>query len=250
MKSMKELSNVHAGHRRRVREKYQKIGLACFADHEILELLLFHSVPYKDTNPLAHKLLEHFGSLEDVFAASVDELKEIDGVSENSAILIHLVSDLVGEIKRRNKKTKQTLNGFSASIAYAKDLFANEQIEKVYAILLDRINQVKATKEIATGSSTAAIVNTKILAKFVLQKDVDRIILAHNHPIGSSEPSDEDIVFTRNIIETLLPLGIEVLDHIVVGGDGSATSFAHEGLLQGQTRVFPPIVGTISKQKK
>ena len=223
-------NNIHKDHRKRVRQKFERVGLNGFAEHEILELVLFYAIPLRDTNPLAHRLIKEFGSLEGVFSASKDELLQVDGVSDHTATLLLLIPALLKDLSARTAKQTKRLNGFSDSINFASKLLAEEQREVVYIICLDRKNQVKATKEISSGSATRAVVDTKMLAKFVLQKNCDRIILAHNHPIGDAKPSDHDIVFTKQVIEQLSPLEIEVLDHIIISKIDSF-SFAHEGVI-------------------
>lgn len=242
---MKEISSIHKDHRKRMREKFLNAGLASFADHEILELLLFYAIPYKDTNPLAHKLINKFGSFEDVFAASVDELVEVDGISENSATLIKLIPDLICTLSKRNTKKCTTINGFSTAIEFCKNLYKGETHEQVYVICLDRKNEVKATKMISSGNSTSAVVDNKLLTKFILQKNVDRVIITHNHPIGNAKPSTEDILFTRKLISAFTPLDIEIVDHVIIA-QNDAISFAHEGLLSG---IVPTVQHRTSLQR-
>lgn len=235
---MKEIVNIHKDHRKRVREKFDRAGLDAFADHEILELLLFYSIPYKDTNPLAHELVAHFGSLEDVFAASKDELLQVKGVSDTTATLIKLVPALSAKLSQKLAKKCAHIAGWADAIRYSSLLFANESKEKVYVICLDSKSDVRATKLISTGNADAAIVDTKELAKFILQKGYSDIILVHNHPNGHSKPSNEDIVFTKQIVTTLAPLGIKVVDHVVVS-PFDATSMAHEGIIREITNFVP-----------
>lgn len=232
---MQTKDNIHKDHRKRVREKFERVGLAGFAEHEILEMVLFYAIPYKDTNPLAHKLIQHFGDLLSVFNATKDELMEVDGVSDHTATLINLITALGKDLSAREAKQVKKLNGFADSIHFASALLRKEDREVVYLICLDRKNQVKGITPISTGTATYAVVDTKQVTRYILQKNVDRIILAHNHPIGDCHPSDQDIMFTRQIIEALAPLDIEVLDHIVVSKT-DAFSFAHENLIENIKR--------------
>ena len=227
---MQKTINVHKNHRKRVREKFEKVGLAGFAEHEILELLLFYAIPYKDTNPIAHKLINAFGNLQGVFSASKDELMQINGISENSATLIKIIPELMKDLERRKTTNTKSLNSVSESIKYAINLLSKEEKEYVYVICIDRKNLVKGLKQILINTHTYVIIDKKSLTKFILQKGVDRVILTHNHPIGSTLPSHQDINFTYNIMASLKELDIEVLDHIIVNKDG-AYSFAKEGLI-------------------
>ena len=236
--AMKEITSIHKDHRKRVREKFNRVGFEGFADHEILELLLFYSIPYKDTNPIAHNLISHFGSIEDVFAASKEELETVKGVSENTATLIKLIPALSTKLTQQLAKKCAHISGWADAIRYCSFLFGAETKEKVYVICLDNKNDVRATKLISTGNSTAAIVDTKELAKFILQRNYSNIIIAHNHPIGSSNPSNEDIVFTKQIISTLAPLDIKVIDHVIISPT-EATSMAHDGIIKQISEYIP-----------
>ena len=235
---MKEITSIHKDHRKRVREKFSNNGLEAFADHEVLELLLFYSIPYKDTNPLAHELVAHFGSLEDVFAASKEELMSVKGISENTATLIKLVPAVSVKLSQKLAKKCAHVAGWADAVRFCSLLFGTETQEKVYVICLDNKSDVRATKLISTGNDSAAIVNTKELTKFILQKNYSNVILTHNHPNGSSKPSNEDILFTKQIVATLAPLGIKVVDHVIVSGH-DATSLAHEGIIQEINNFVP-----------
>lgn len=245
---MNSKDNLHKNHRKRVKEKFNNSNLDSFAEHEILEFVLFYAIPYKDTNPIAHQLINYFGSLSDVFNADKDELEKF--VSEHVATLIKLIPSVNKILMKENNKKRPKLNGFMDSINYAKNFFAGETQELVFLVCLDNKNQVKATKCISKGTTNQAIVDTKLLTKFILQKDLDRIIITHNHPTGTASPSDQDLLFTKHIITTLSPLGIEVLDHIIIS-EKDSFSFAHSGILQKIYQTFISSQNsTFSKQTK
>ena len=140
---MKEITSIHKDHRSRVRDKFFNVGLGAFADHEILELLLFYSIPYKDTNPTAHELLKHFGSLENVFAASKEELVKVKGISDNSASLIKLIPALSAKLAKDQTKHYPHIRGWQDAIQFCGLLLNNETQENVYAICLDNKNEVR-----------------------------------------------------------------------------------------------------------
>lgn len=228
---MKEIASIHKDHRSRVREKFEKVGLSGFADHEILELILFYAIPYKDTNPLAHELLNHFGSLENVFAASKSELVRVKGISDNSATLIKLIPALLSKLSKDQTKHHPHIGGHKDALNYCRLLLSGEPQENVYAICLDNKNEVRSTKLISTGNSSSALVDTKALTKYVLDRDYNKVILAHNHPIGNATPSNEDVLFTKQVITMFSMLKIDVLDHCIISPTDEC-SMAHEGIIQ------------------
>ena len=228
---MKEIKSIHKDHRSRVRDKFNKVGLGGFADHEILELLLFYAIPYKDTNPIAHELLNQFGSLENVFAASQEELEKVKGISTNSATLLKLIPSIASKLSKDQTKYYPHIRSWKDAINYCNLLLGNEPQENVYAICIDNKSEVRSAKLISTGGASSAQVDTKKLTKYVLDRDYNKIILAHNHPIGNATPSNEDIMFTKHIIQMFAMLNIEVLDHCIISPTG-AFSMAHEGIIQ------------------
>lgn len=229
---MNKITSIHKDHRSRVRGKFEKVGLDGFADHEVLELLLFYAIPYKDTNPIAHNLLSEFGSIENVFAASKDDLVKVKGISENSATLIKLIPALYSKLSKDLTKHYTHIGGWNDALKYCSLLFATETKEQVYIICLDNKNEVRSFKLISSGNASTAVVDTKQLTKFVLNKDYDKVILAHNHPIGKAEPSNEDIMFTKHIVQMFSMLNIDVVDHCIISPT-EAYSMAHEGILFG-----------------
>lgn len=222
--------NIHANHRKRVKEKFLKTGLSGFAQHEILELLLFFAIPYSDTNPLAHELIRKFGSLDKVLDADSEQITEIPGVGEHTALLLKLVPALFNEYSKCKTKSFKTLAGFSEAIAFSKLLFAGLATEALSVICLDAKSNIISFKQIATGSFNKVPVAIRNITNFVLKNNCDRIIVAHNHPQGDAVPSDEDILFTNKLFYSCLLNDIDILDHIIVGKE-KAFSFAHERLL-------------------
>ncbi len=209
----------HSNHRQRVRAEIRKSGCENLTDAALLELLLFYSVPRKDTKPIAVALLEKYGSLEAVLSAPAEEIAEIGGIGESSSLLI----SASGEICRRIKtgKSPQTELARSGEIneRIYKEL-AGRQSEAFYVASLNAVGIMTAGKVIAEGDSSRVTADNRAILEFAFSNDADSIIIAHNHPNAEAAPSAEDIELTREIAAIANRTGIKLADHVIVGSDG------------------------------
>lgn len=208
----------HDGHRDRMRKRYLKQGIDAFDDHQILELLLFYAIPRRDTNLIAHRLIDTFGSLGAVLDASPDALMQVEGIGESAAALLRLVP----ETERRGAESR-VAHGVIRSPRDAADFliprFRGRTEEALLLVCLDVKNRVTDYTFIGEGGPASVQVNTrKIVEKALLQRS-SAVILSHNHPGGSEEPSREDLETTRLLHDTLAPLDITLFDHIIVAGE-------------------------------
>ncbi len=217
---------IHEGHRKRLRERFVKEGLANFDPHVVLELLLFYSIPQKDTNELAHKILEHFGSLSEVFEAPVSELMKIDGVGFNSAVLLSMTSQLCN-VYRRDKKKGEKISGLENIARFASDCFIGMTTEHFLLICMDNEQSVICHRFISEGSVDSSQVDIRKMAEILLGANATAAVIAHNHPRGSATPSQADLKTTRAITDKLHMLGIELLDHVIVSSDDYLSLAAH-----------------------
>lgn len=212
-------SNIHKDHRQRVRKRYLADGIGSMADHNIIELLLFYGVPYKDTNCIAHELIEKFGSLSGAVDAPVEELMKINGIGENAAVLIHLVHDIA-------VKYNESKSNFKADVIEQENYknvlsmkYMGETREMVYMLCVDARGRVLRTVKIANGSPDSANVSNREIIEAALRNDAKNIIIAHNHPNGFAAPSIADITATRALVPLLEAVDIILADHIIVAGD-------------------------------
>lgn len=209
----------HEGHRSRMKRRFLRHGLSSFDDHNILELLLFYAQPRKDTNPIAHRLMETFGSLEAVFEAPPEALMRVEGVGESAAVLIHLVP----EAARRYRIAKETpgtiLTSSREAGQYLIPRFLNAREESVYLLCLDPKNRVLDCRRLCDGSPTAVLLSVRQIVEAALAQNAASVILAHNHPNGLAIPSQEDIAATRRVRDALELMNITLLDHIIVAGE-------------------------------
>ena len=210
--------SIHEGHRQRLKERFLREGLDGFTDVQVLELLLFYVVPRKDTNPIAHALVDRFGSLARVLDASVSKLTQVDGISENGATFLKLVR----EIERRyalSQGEEIILNTIDDCCEYLTRFFKGKRNETVYLLSLDAKLKLLSCREVGEGSVNYASVPIRRCVEMALEDGATSVILAHNHPSGLALPSGEDVATTRRLAMALSAVEIQLVDHIVVADD-------------------------------
>ena len=208
--------NLHEGHRGRLKNRFLNNGLESFEDHNILEMLLFYSIPRKDTNDIAHELIHHFGSLKAVFDADFDELIKFKGISENSATLIKMIPAISRAYLTNKSNKKPVLDNVSAIKEFLFHTYFGETKEVVYLILLNNKFELISLERIHEGSVNSAQIELRKLVDLIVKKNASSIILAHNHPDGFPSPSYEDIQTTADLISTLNLIDIQLIEHFVV----------------------------------
>ncbi|MBO5924966.1 MAG: DNA repair protein RadC [Clostridia bacterium] len=229
---------VHDGHRNRLRERFLKEGLDNFEPHEVLELFLYYSIPYKDTNPIAHKLLDEFGTLSGVFAADSSDLMKVDGISSNSAVLLKMIPHLCRYYRKDYVTPRVKLNSVGAVRKFLYALLVDEPAEVLYMVCLDTRDQLIRPIIINRGTVNQVNVHLREIHAKVLQSGAVSIVLGHNHPSRQSKPSTDDIRLTEKIVKSLAYLDVNVYDHIIVGGEDTF-SFGEAGLLDQCRRDCP-----------
>ena len=221
---------IHDGHREKMRQRFMTGGLDAFADHEILELLLYYAIPRRDTNPIAHALMERYGSLPAVLAAPMEDLKRTEGLGESAAVLLHLVPQVCRRARLAQGGEDQVLNSSERAGAYLLECFDGESREVIYQLCLDRKGKLLACKRLGEGSVASADLDVRRLVENAILTGASAVILAHNHPSGVALPSDGDYTATMRVRAALNAIGIELADHIIVA-DGDFVSMADSGYL-------------------
>jgi len=227
---IKAEENPHTGHRQRIRERFLKDGLEGFAPHEALELLLYYSIPYKDTNPIAHRLIERFGSLSAALEADYDDLARFPGLGPSSALLLKLIPQISRKYIQDRWKVRPKLDDVPTAAGYAGTLFVGKTYEEFHLICLDSQNRVNHTVKICDGTLNETAVYPRLIVENALRHKAYSVIFTHNHPGGSTRPSKADVEITRRLKKALEAIAIPVSDHIIVAGM-SYVSFAEQGLL-------------------
>ena len=220
---------IHEGHRQRLKDRFRKEGLDGFTDIQTLELLLFFAIPRRDTNPIAHELLERFGTLHQVLEAPAHELEKVEGIGEQASTLISLIRQLVRSYSVSHASVEKILNTTSKCGEYVKPFFLGKRDETVYILCLDAKCKVLGCREVGKGSVNSASLSVRKIVEMALALNASSVVLAHNHPSGLAIPSNEDVVTTRRVAMALNTVGIFMADHIIVADD-DFVSLAQSGL--------------------
>lgn len=220
----------HDGHRDRLREKILKNGISSLQNHEILEYLLFAFIPRKNTNDIAHALINKFGSLSGVFNASPNALLEVDGMTKNAALYISSLPEVFRAYLKDVNSTKLNLSGRGLIRDYLGAELYGLPYEQVVALALDAKDQFIACEKIARGDGTGVTVGVKDIVGFAIKHNAAGIAFAHNHPSGHTNPSQADVDLTAEVYDTLKAIGVTLEDHFIFSGS-DCYSFVDSGRL-------------------
>ena len=221
---------IHDGHREKMRKRFLKGGAEPFADHEILELLLYYAIPRRDTNPIAHALMERYGSLTAVLNAPVEDLKKVEGIGENAAVLLHLVGPLAQKASLEEAERETAINSSHRAGEYLLTVFAGKKRETIYQLCLDQKGKLLACKNLGEGGVAAAALDIRRVVENAILTSASAVILSHNHPSGIALPSSEDYALTDRVKAALATIGVALTDHIIIA-DGDYVSMADSGYL-------------------
>ncbi len=210
---------MHDGHRGRMREKFEKYGDDIFENHELLEMLLFFPIARKNTNELAHKLINRFGSLRGVFDADFEELCEVEGIGASTAFYMGLISSAIKRYSSPEDDKRIKLDSYSKVREYLTGIFSGSAQERMYVICLSGNMRVINCEQIAVGSSTGLDAKIGKVVKCVFDNNAALAVLAHNHPNGIAVPSAEDIDATLRLAEIFRYVDCKLIDHFVVAGE-------------------------------
>lgn len=216
-------ANIHSGHRERLREKIELSGLDNIAPHEVLEYLLFMCIPRKDTNPLAHELIDKFGSLSGVFEAEVHELEKVKGISHTTALFLNTIPSVTRYYLKDRWKERPVLSDSVILGQYLCDLFAGEKNEAFYVLSFDNSNRLIKSDLMYRGVINETLIQPRRVVEKVLQNNAASVVFSHNHPGGNLSASPADRQMTKMLVDVLTPLSVRVADHIIVSGDRYAS---------------------------
>ena len=211
--------NEHQGHRQRLRRRFLRHGLENFDDHTALELLLFYALPRVDTNALAHKLLDSFGTLDNILDASPEELMAVEGIGENAAALIRLIPAMGARYLESKSRVGSILATPEAAGAYVMPYFMGSREERILMVCMDAKMKALDCRVLATGEVTTANVSVRKIVEFAVKRNAPTVLMAHNHVGGLALPSKEDVESTLRLRELLRGVGITLVDHLVVADD-------------------------------
>ena len=218
-------------HRQRIRGRFERLGGEAFEDYELLELLLFRSIPRRDTRPIAKALMKRFGSLPALLGAPAHLLKEIDGVGDATAFDLSALAALVrATAKAELPRNTDMLGAWDKVLSYCRAVMAHETREQFRVLFLNKKNGLIADELQQRGTVDHTPVYPREVVKRALELSASAIILVHNHPSGDPAPSSADIEMTCRIKEIAQSLEIAVHDHLIIGRNGY-TSLKAEGLM-------------------
>lgn len=209
----------HDDHRQRVKARFLDEGMESFSDIQVLELLLFYGIPYKNTNDCAHVLLEKYGTISGVFSADYVDLSETPGIGPHAAVLLNLVPALTRRYEKDRWGERTQITDVKRAGAYAASLFVGDEYEAFYMICMDSQNRVIKPVLVSRGTINEAMIYPRIIVENALRHKAAVVILSHNHPGGSTEPSFADIDITKKLAKALEIISIKVMDHIIVAGN-------------------------------
>lgn len=212
-------NHPHQGHRERLRRRFMDEGLQSFQPHEVLELALQYTIPRKDTNALAHALLERFGSISAVVAQKPEQLMKVKGIGEQSAVFLTMLPKLMAYIQSDRWVARPQLKTMRDAGSYCTTLFDDDSIESVVAICLDTHMQVLGSRTLFTGTVNETYISVRAVVEYAIEQHAANMLLAHNHPSGSLVPSSTDVRVTNDIRNALATIGIRLEDHIIVAGN-------------------------------
>ena len=207
--------SIHKEHRQRIKARYEEFGLDSFREHEVLEMLLFYCIPRRDTNEIAHKLIERFGSVAKTMEAPVRELEKVEGMGHSSALFLKMIHDLDGYCLKHSPEIRM-LSGIAEYADYMRPYFKGSKIEKVVLLCMDGKGQVLACREVAEGTVNATTVSVRKIVEVAIAEGATAVVLAHNHPSGLAIPSQEDVATTIQVEQALGTIDVALIDHLIM----------------------------------
>lgn len=216
----------------RMKDKCRKFGFDCLAEHEKLEFLLFSFIPRRDVNPIAHNLIDTFGSFDGVLDASVEDLQSVKGMTENAALFFSILPDVFSFYRLSKARKKQPVKDVKSASVYLTSLIGHKTEEALVMLCLDERSCILKETSFTSKSRVKVLLDNSVLLTNAIQCKSKNVILAHNHPNGDLSPSDDDIQFTNSFAQSLAVLGIRLLDHIIVSGDEYLSMFVNDMIVR------------------
>ena len=220
----------HAGHRERLRNRYAENGLSGFAEHEILELLLTFAIPRVNTNPIAHRLINHFGSLTAVLEADRKELEAVEGIGPQASTLLSMLLPLLRIYEQKKMLPRVHFSTYNDLAAFCSTLYIGACREEFYVLSMDADLNLLAARCITKGTPTEVNALPRQVLEELLQNHAACAAISHNHPSGSAMPSQEDVDITLAIERVLTGVGIRLYDHVLIAGNRQYSFMRHHWL--------------------
>lgn len=223
----KKATNVHSGHRERLREQFFFHGES-MREHQILELMLSYVIPQKDTNPIAHELINKFGSISQVVDSPIEELMQVKGVSKVVASFLNFQSKFIGIYKKSKANNKPYLKNINDIIEYLKQVIEIGEVERFYYLCLDTKDKLISFREMGVGTDKSVNLSSKEFINNIINYKAHSVALCHTHPCGIATPSIQDKMLTQTIYSLLEGINVKLIDHIILSHDGCYSFFQNK----------------------
>ncbi len=215
----------HSGHRERMKNKLMQIGLENFQEHEMLEILLFFGIPYKNTNIIAHTLIKKFGSISAVLDASIEDLVDIKGMTKNAAILLHMLPSYFREYKKSKTGVNNPIISIDDILPLLEANLQYREMETFFVICLNAQQRIISIVETGVAELSSVLISSRAVVEIALRCKATNLIIAHNHPSGHALPSDSDISLTVELKHMLKSIDVNLVDHLIIAGDTAYSFF-------------------------
>jgi len=222
----------HIGHRARLRERFLKSGIEGMADYEIVELLLTLAVPRRDVKEPAKRLIRQFGNLKGILDAPVEDLNKVDGIGSVTPAALKIIRAAATLYLQQHAEDREILSD-PVKIAdfwrmrigvLANEVFQVGYLDSAYRLLRDGVQTLEE------GTVDRATVYPRKMIETALRRGAAALVLAHNHPNGNVQPSEQDKLLTRALVLAAEAVQVKILDHLIVSAD-EVFSFRNAGLL-------------------
>ncbi|MDE6189613.1 MAG: hypothetical protein K2G37_04945 [Clostridia bacterium] len=223
-------NNIHKNHRERMRQRIRKDGIESLHDHELLEYLLYAYIPRKDTNPIAHNLINLAGSLEKVFNLPPQVLESVPNMTKTAALFLSSMSGIIKRYEDQKAEKKITFANSEETMLYFKKLFGDEPEEQLYVALIAPSGQLVDISKVGNGTTDQCKLDIKKLLLKMTNLNAKEVIVAHNHPSGNPNPSMSDFEFTKWLVSFFASVEMNLVDHIIVA-KGGYYSFRLNGVI-------------------
>jgi len=236
---------MHEDHRQRVRERFLSAGLESFPPHNVLEMLLFYSISRRDTNEIAHRLLEHFGSLVNVLDATPEELCKVEGVGMGSATHISFVAQLARRYLAEQSGEKLSFHASQEFQRYVISKFMGAKGEVAYLFCMDNAGRLLHSCAVSLGTKYSVSLDNRTLLETAFHHNATKVVLAHNHPNGLCAPSSSDVTLTETAAKLYREVNILLLDHLIIANGECFSMAGHRKF----GRIFLGNVMAIERQR-
>lgn len=227
------MSGIHDNHRKRIDKKVCELGFEVLEEHEQLEEILFAVIPRGDTNALAHRLIEQFGSLAGVLNADIRELKKIEGVGHRTAVFLISIPQMLGAVERSlNDRKMLKFDCFEDMERFVRSYFFGKLVECAYMFSLNSTYKLMNVTKLSEGVGAETYIYPQVVARQAILDRASAVIIAHNHPCGNLNPSINDVKLSRRISQALAAVEVELYDSVIIS-QGKCYSMRENGYLDG-----------------